>query len=209
MKSVAPQTSRSFFNAVGTRMSSIFPIFLQTNSFSVTGSCLIPKRVCTLAPARSASTRMTSYPSRARAQAVFTATRLLPTPPFPPPTAQMTPLMSLMESMVIPERIADKKRWSAQQSSTPPACDLVKLLCETKRQVTGQECDHLVAIARYAYRPPSANIREASVHNAVRGKPKPSGKSRHIHLRPLVELGTHEPGTQGGGDNTRPGQSIR
>jgi len=91
-------------------------LVLRTNSFSVTGSRLIPKRVCKLAPARSASTRMTSCPSRARAQAVFTATRVLPTPPFPPPTAQMVPLMSLMESMVIPERIADKKRWSAQRN---------------------------------------------------------------------------------------------
>ena len=103
------------------------------------------------------------------------------------------------------DRVADGNH----RSSTPPACDLVELLCVTKRQVTEQEYDHLVATARYADRPPSANIREAVVHNAVRGKPKPSGESRHIHLRPLVKLGTHEPGTQGGGDNTRPSQSLR
>jgi hypothetical protein len=107
----------------------------------------------------------------------------------------------------LPRKAGPVTAW--EQSSTPPACDVVKLLCITKRKMTEQECDHLVAIARYAYRPPPANIREAVVHNAFRGKPKPSGDCRHIHLRPLVKLGTHEPGAQGGGNYARPSQFIR
>jgi len=110
MKSVAPQMRWSVRIGVGTKRSSIVPTVFPKNSFSVSGGCLIPNRVWTLAPARSASTSTTSCPSRASAQATLMETRLLPTPPFPPPTAQIIPWMFSIRMILLPERNVYKNR---------------------------------------------------------------------------------------------------
>ncbi len=52
-----------------------------------------PKCACRFDPAASASTSTTGLPSCAKYTARFTATRLLPTPPRPPPTAMKRPTL--------------------------------------------------------------------------------------------------------------------
>jgi hypothetical protein len=110
MKSVAPQMRWSVRIGVGTRRSSIVPTVFPTNSFSVRGGCLIPNRGKDVGAREVGVHEDDLVPIRASAQATLMETRLLPTPPFPPPTAQIIPWMFSIRTILLPERNVYKNR---------------------------------------------------------------------------------------------------
>src|SRR5262245_19330627 len=88
-RALLPLTIRRFGTEVGESTSERRGTSPARNSESVCTGRVMPKTVSTFAPPRSASTTTTRWPRPASATARLVVTIDLPTPPLPPPTAQM------------------------------------------------------------------------------------------------------------------------